>query len=113
MLVSFQGKTTDRQHRGQEGFLQYRLVKQILSPEEEIKYVMASVIEKYQGCLDLSLRRTAVNAKVLRRIKDANKFRLNIAMCYLKSGTETELWKPADAHIFHCRHVITRKACNK
>lgn len=42
MLVSFEGKTIDPLHQGQRGFLQYRAVKEILSPPEEIKHVTAS-----------------------------------------------------------------------
>lgn len=52
MLVSFQGKTTAPQHQGQRGFLQYRPVKQILSPPEEMKCVMASVSERGRNIKD-------------------------------------------------------------
>lgn len=52
-------------------------MKQILSPPEEIKYVMASVSEKHHGCFVW----TEVRLE-LRHIKDANKS--NVLVIYLE-----------------------------
>lgn len=129
MLVSFQGETTDPQHQGQWCFLQYRPVKQILSPPEEMKCIMASSSERetHQGCFvwtgvhlklqwifkSLDTRKRLQRIKLLDCVFTSALLAVNNMVLYLKkkSGAETEQVTVEDT-IHYCFYTADVLICD-